>query len=285
MVLKDIARAKINLTLRVLGKLPNGYHALESLVMFADFGDQLSLDPDRAFGVDVTGPFATAIAGQNLVVQAAAAVSKAAPGASLGRFAIDKQIPVAAGLGGGSADAAAALRLLRTLNADMADRIDWAGIAACIGADVPACLSSRPAMVWGYGERLLPVESWPELSAVLVNAMQPAPADKTRRVFAALGAPALASELLAPSLPPADDHMDWLSAQANDLEAPASHVLPGEDAVAAALRQQPGCRLVRMSGAGPTWFAIFDGAAAACAAAQAIASANPAWWVRTVRLN
>lgn len=283
--LQDLARAKVNLTLRVLGRLPNGYHALESLIVFADFGDLVRLAPGAAHGVDVHGSFAHEIDGENLVTRAADAAAASCPAIALGRFEIEKSIPVAAGLGGGSADAAAALRLIRSHNQAHTSAVDWGAIAAGIGADVPACLLSRPVMVWGAGEQLRPVSGVPPLPAVLVNARLPVPADKTHRVFAALGAPALTSAPAPPVPPPADHLLDWLAARPNDLEPATLGLIPGTTAVADALRRQRGCRLTRMSGAGPTWFGIFDNAEAAQAAAAAISHDYPAWWVRAARLN
>lgn len=282
--LHDLARAKVNLTLRVLGRLPGGYHALESLVVFADFGDLVGFAPGAQPGVDVHGPFARDIYGENLVTRAAAAVASACTTIELGRFDIDKAVPVAAGLGGGSADAAAALRLIGRHNEALAGTIDWFAIAASIGADVPACLVSQPVMVSGFGERLHPVTSLPPLAAVLVNARLPVPADKTRRVFAALGATPLAAIPAPPAPPPATDLHEWLDARPNDLEPATLSLVPGMSAVRDALRRA-GCRLARMSGAGPTWFGLFDNPPAAEAAAAAIGDEHAAWWVRAVQLS
>lgn len=287
-MLSETARAKVNLTLRVVGRMPNGYHALESLIAFADIGDQVCLDPDRPSGdISVSGPFAAAIEGENLVARAVAGLKAVAPAARTGAFAIDKHIPVAAGLGGGSADAAAALRLLQRLNPDLGP-LDWHAIAAGLGADVPVCLASRPAMVWGAGEAMAPVERLPAIPIVLVNALAPVPADKTRRVFQTVGAAPIAAAPAGPAVPSiagSEDLLAWLATSGNDLEAATRQIVPAMTEVQRALEAAPGSRLARMSGAGPTWFAIFADAAAASSAADIIATAHPSWWVKPAMLQ
>lgn len=284
--LHETARAKVNLTLRVRGKLANGYHALDSLVVFADFGDTVSLHPGPECSVEATGAFAAGIDGENLVARAVDAVRRQIPDVRLGRFAIDKQLPVAGGLGGGSADAAAALRLVRRHNADKAGRIDWLQAAARIGSDVTVCLESRTALVWGTGQHVRPIDGRDSMPAVLVNAGEAIVPDKTRRVFAALAAPGLAAEPCGPPPPPAGREFgSWLLAAGNDLEPAALGLFPGMEAVGRALRAQPRCFLARMSGAGPTWLGLFDDKPAADAAARAIAAAHPAWWVRACVLG
>lgn len=282
-MLSDTARAKVNLTLRVVGRMSNGYHALESLIAFADLGDQVCLDPDRpGDGIFVSGPFAAAIEGENLVARAVAGLKAVAPAARTGAFAIDKHIPVAAGLGGGSADAAAALRLLQRLNPDLG-KVDWHAIAAGLGADVPVCVASRPAMVWDVGDDMAPVQRLPAIPIVLVNALTPVPADKTRRVFQALGAAPIGATPARPMIPSfagSDDLLAWLATSGNDLEAATRRIVPAMAEVQQALEAAPGCRLARMSGAGPTWFGIFADTTAASGAADGIAAAHPSWWVK-----
>lgn len=282
--LQEIARAKINLSLRVLGRLPNGYHAIESLIVFADIGDELGFTPGPEATVETTGPFAAEIDGENLVSRACTAVAAAHPSVRLGRFAIEKRLPVAAGLGGGSADAAAALRLIRRHNPEIAERIDWPAIAASIGADVTVCLESCPAQAWGMGERIRTMHDLPRLHAVLVNAREPVPADKTRQVFAALRASPIPHVVEEPGAP-GPNLLDWLQVHGNDLESAARSLFPTMTEVAAALQRQGGSRLVRMSGAGPTWFAIYDDQASARTAAAALAADHPSWWISQACLN
>lgn len=284
--LQEIARAKVNLTLRVRGRLANGYHALDSVVVFADFGDSVRLNPAPACSVEASGKFAAAIEGENLVARAVEAVREQAPGVRLGHFDIDKRLPVAAGLGGGSADAAAALRLIRRHNPEIAAGIDWGRAAARVGSDVSVCLESRTALVWGTGQHVRPIDGLDRMPAVLVNAGEVVVPDKTRRVFAALSAPALDAEPGAPPPPPSQGGLRaWLLAAGNDLEPAALGLFTGMDAVGRVLRAQPGCFLARMSGAGPTWFGLFDDEPAAEAAARAISAARPSWWTQSCLLG
>src|SRR5690606_18933100 len=147
-IITELARAKVNLTLRVLGRRPDGYHELESLVSFADIGDTVTLTVGAAPEVTVTGAFAMDIAGGNLVEAAMQRLARAEPRLRLGAIEIEKSLPVAAGLGGGSADAAAALRAVRRANPEIADAFDWHGFAARLGADVPVCFADAPALMW-----------------------------------------------------------------------------------------------------------------------------------------
>jgi 4-diphosphocytidyl-2-C-methyl-D-erythritol kinase len=278
-VLRELARAKVNLTLCVRGRLPSGYHALESLIAFADFGDEVTLTPDARTSVVADGPFADAISGENLVARAAEIASAACPGLKTGRFQVTKHIPVAAGLGGGSADAAAALRLLARLNAKSPADQNWSQLAAGVGADVPVCLVSRTAIVSGSGERIALGPDLPQLWVVLVNALSTVPADKTRRVFAALDATAIDAPPPPPAAPGAGEFRAWLESHGNDLEPAAEATIPGMGTVRQALAEQANCRLARMSGAGPTWLGLFDDEPQARAAATSIAARHPGWWV------
>ena len=181
----EIARAKINLTLKVRGRRPDGYHELESLIAFAtDLGDVVRLVPGEETGCSVRGPFAGAIEGENLIETALMRLAERAPGLTLGEVTLEKCLPVAAGIGGGSADAAALLRVVRFANGTLSAGVDWAGIAASLGADVPVCFLNRPAFVMGVGETLEAVADLPRLHAVLANPLTPVPLAKTRKVFA-----------------------------------------------------------------------------------------------------
>lgn len=277
----ELARAKINLTLRILGRRPDGYHELESLVTFADVGDVITLDPDRPPGVSVAGPFAAAIVGENLALRALTAV----PGLRTGHIHIEKILPVSAGIGGGSADAAAVLRALRRLNGDRARDMDWSAVALGLGADVPACLISRPLVMSGIGERIRALEMPPPpLSALLVTPAASVPPDKTRQVFRALAAPALtADRIAAAAAAAAAAGTGWSAGQpCNDLEAPACRVLPELAAALAELRAMPGLS-VHLSGAGPTLFIIADGRLDAVA--DAVRRSHPDWWIAPARLG
>jgi 4-diphosphocytidyl-2-C-methyl-D-erythritol kinase len=283
---KEPARAKVNLTLRVLGRRTDGFHELESLVVFADeAADQLSLDSGRAPGVTVTGPFATSILGENLIAVTLARIAAAAPHLRLGHVTLDKRLPIAAGIGGGSADAAAVLRLVRRANPESAARIDWMALARSLGADVPVCLANGPAWMTGLGEELRPVPDFPLLHAVLVNPLVAVPADKTARVFRALAAPALPA-VPARHAPPvsARELPAFIASGGNDLAAAARTVVPQVDLVETALTQT-GASLVRLSGGGPTCFGLYDSAARAVEAAASVSRAQPRWWVVATTLG
>ncbi len=283
-LLRERAPAKVNLTLRVLGRRADGYHELVSLVGFAGTSDRLALYPGPALALEVRGPGAAAAGpnADNLVIRAAEALAARVAGLRLGRFVLDKRLPVAAGLGGGSADAAAALRLLARANG--LDPVDPRLFAAAeaTGSDVPVCLLGRASLMRGRGERLEPV-LLPRFGLLLVNARLPVP---TGPVFAALGL-AAGEALAGPQHPGAgaleperDGLARRLASLPNDLEPPARRLVPGLDAVAAALAATPGARLVRMSGSGGTFFGLYDDCRAAAAAGKIIAAQQPGWWVK-----
>jgi 4-diphosphocytidyl-2-C-methyl-D-erythritol kinase len=286
----QIARAKVNLSLRVLGRRADGYHALESLVTFADVGDVVRLDPGGPTGqLSTSGLFATAIDGENLLSRVVASVAALAPALKLGSVHLEKNLPVAAGLGGGSADAAALMRLIRNLNRGHPDlaAIDWMALAAKLGADVPVCLAQAPTLMWGVGERLLPLPLSPAMQAmpaVLVNPRQPL---ATRDVFQALAASPLADEPaspLTPRLATLDDVAAFMRTFGNDLERPAQAVLPVITDMKAALAAQSGCLHAALSGSGPTCFALYRSAGEAQAAGSALARAKPGWWIAPTTL-
>lgn len=283
------ARAKVNLDLRVLGRREDGYHELESLVAFAGIGDTLTLEPGEPLSLSISGPRATGLEAcdGNLVLRAARMLESARPGLRLGHFHLVKRLPVAAGIGGGSADAAAALRLLARLNGIALGDPLLRGVAAQVGADVPVCLASRARLMAGIGERLGPVLRLPPLFAVLVN---PGVAVETVAVFRALGLSA-GQRLAEPrgegdcGLGPASDVLPRLIGSTNDLAAPARSVAPVIDEVIAQLEALPGCRLARMSGSGATCFGLFDDRRASAAAANTLAKARPDWWVKATLLG
>jgi 4-diphosphocytidyl-2-C-methyl-D-erythritol kinase len=286
-MLIEEGRAKVNLTLRVVGRRVDGYHELESVVAFADCADRLSLAPGAALDLTLSGPLAEACGAtsDNLVLKAAHLLGERVPGLKSGRFILDKVLPVAAGIGGGSADAAAALRLLAQLNGLALDDQRLLDVAIATGADVPVCLASRACDMTGVGETLLPL-SLPVMPCVLVN---PRVAVATRDVFAALGL--RNGELLVGATDviqaiawpekgaSVEDWVEVLAAASNDLEAPATRIQPVIGEVISALSATDGAWLARMSGSGATCFAIFENTADAQRAAQKIQLDHPQWWV------
>jgi 4-diphosphocytidyl-2-C-methyl-D-erythritol kinase len=277
-VLEEHAPAKVNLDLLITGRRADGYHELDSLVVFATPGDRLLLQPAQDLSLELQGPFAAALAGaaDNLVLRAAHALARHVGRPPQARIVLEKNLPVAAGIGGGSADAAAALRGLARLWRLGLPAADLAALAQRLGADVPVCLGARAASMRGIGEQLTPAPQLPALALLLVNPNRPL---ATAAVFAALGAPPTA--LPEPGPPPADRQglLDGLRARANHLEDPARRLLPAIDEVLGGLARQPGCALARMSGSGATCFGLFEGAAACSRAAAALRRARPDWWV------
>lgn len=286
-------RAKVNLSLRVVGRRADGYHELESVVAFADCADRLTLEPGGELKLTATGPLAAACGdtSDNLVFKAAKLLADAVPGLKLGAFALDKVLPVAAGIGGGSADAAAALRLLARLNDLPLDDPRLQKVALATGADVPVCLVSRACDMTGVGEQLLPLEL-PSMPCVMVNPRVPV---ATKDVFRELGL--RNGELLvgatdvleAPVWPEQGgsiaDWVDILETVPNDLEAPALRIEPVIGEVLEALRDSAGVKLARMSGSGATCFAIYGASAEAHAAAERIRRDHPGWWVHAGTLS
>ena len=275
-IVSALAPAKVNLALHVTGRRADGRHDLDSLVVFADFGDILHAATAPLLSLTVTGPRAAGVptGDDNLILRAARLLDPAGRAA----LTLEKHLPVAAGIGGGSSDAAAALRLLAGLWARPLPERD---ALMALGADLPVCLAAGPSRMQGAGERLQPVPGLPAFDAVLVNS---GVAVSTRAVFAAL------SQRQNPPLDPLPEGaapaiwLDWLAAQRNDLEAAAITMAP---AIAEAVQvlTDAGAALARMSGSGATCFGLFPDRTAARTAARRIAVARPAWWVRAVRLN
>jgi len=286
--LTETAPAKVNLTLRVVGRRPDGYHELESLVAFARVGDRLDFTPGGPLELAVDGPFAPAAGNlaDNLVVKAARELARRAPGLLLGRFVLSKELPVAAGLGGGSADAAAALRLLARANALALDDARLAAAARATGADVPVCLDPRARVMRGIGEILCAPLMLPPLPAVLVNPGVPLATKDVFAGFARAGAakPGGGFDVAALSGASVDSTLAALAAGANDLEPAAAMLCPAVGEGLAALAATPGCRLARMSGSGATCFGIYASEGAAAGGASAIADAHSGWWVRPTML-
>lgn len=272
--LSEAAPAKINLHLHVVGRRPDGYHLLDSLVAFAAVGDVLTVQPADDLTLAVTGPFAAGLAAEpdNLVLRAARALAGGAGIRPTGRLVLEKNLPVASGIGGGSADAAAALRLLRRLW-DVHPDMD--AMAQALGADVPVCLRGRPAVMSGIGERLAPAPPLPHVGIVLIN---PGVAVSTPSVFRArTGAYSESAALPAAGWADAHALAESLRVARNDLEAPAISLAPAISQVLDTLRSHPKCMLARMSGSGATCFGLFSDPDIAHTAASGLQ--HPGWWV------
>ena len=279
------APAKVNLYLHVLNLRPDGYHDVDSLIAFAGVFDEIEASPAARPRLTLTGPFARQLDAvdrdANLVVLAARALAAASGGDAGAALVLCKNLPVAAGLGGGSSDAAAALRALRELwDLDVSEG-ELRAVAGGLGADVPACLGRSPVYAGGIGDVLDPAPALPDAWFVLVNPGVPlATAEVFRRHGPARSAAARFRD------PPADAAAlaDLLSRRSNDLEAAAVRLAPAVADVIDALRGLDGCLLARMSGSGATCFGLFADADAAASAAAEVAAARPAWWVREGRM-
>ena len=286
------APAKVNLFLHVGPVGADGFHPLCSLMVFADLGDALRYQPDAPPGLVVEGPFADELEGldesDNLVMQAARALADRAGLERLsGRLVLDKRLPVASGLGGGSADAGAALRLLRVHLAPGMEDAALEALAGDLGSDGPACLWGRPVVAEGRGERLSPAPVLPPLHAVLVNPRIASPTGAVYRAFDAAPPPRAGAD--RPDLPAAFPDVGALAERLrdlrNDLEAPACALTPAAGEVLAALRTRPETLIARLSGSGATCFALCGDGGAADSLARAVAAAEPGWWVRPCRLG
>ncbi len=234
----------------------------------------------------MSGPYASAIVGSNLVDTALQSLAVADPVLTLGRVTVDKQLPIAAGIGGGSADAAAVLRAVRRINP--ANGVDWQSLAAALGADVSVCLADRSSLVWGVGEHVEPVDALPRLDAVLVCPQSAAPFGKTKSVFARLSVPKAHAETppaKLPSFPDTAALIAYMRGVGNDLRDAAHAVLPDSAAAEAALSAAPDCLYVSLSGAGPTSYGIFPDAARAAAAAEQLRAHHPGWWIVATTLG
>jgi 4-diphosphocytidyl-2-C-methyl-D-erythritol kinase len=272
------ARAKLNLCLHVTGRRADGYHLLDSLVVFADIGDRVEVAGGSGLSLKLTGPEAAGLTSEpdNLVLRAARLM-----GVADAAIWLDKQLPVASGIGGGSADAAATLRALARLTGRA---LPPDASVLQLGADVPVCLAGHPARMSGIGETLLPLPTLPALWVVLVNPRIPVP---TPQVFAALASrdnpplPDLPSQALATS----PSFTDWLGAETrNDLVPPALAVVPALGRVQQALAATTGCLLARMSGSGGTHFGLFSTGDEAREAARSLTGRHPDWWITAGRI-
>jgi 4-diphosphocytidyl-2-C-methyl-D-erythritol kinase len=271
---QEIARAKVNLYLRVTGRRADGYHLLDSLAVFADAKDIVTAGHAEDLTLDIRGAEAVALTGEadNLVLRAARALAEATGRAPKAAITLTKLLPVASGIGGGSADAAAALRVLDALWQTGLDHAALEGIAARLGADVPVCVASRPARMMGVGEILSAAPDLPSCGLLLAN---PRIALPTPQVFRArrgeFSPPAGMPERLVDGAALAD----WLRPLGNDLQDAALSLCAAIAEVLSAIAAQPGCLLARMSGSGATCFGLFATPAQAQAAAKALPAA---WW-------
>jgi 4-diphosphocytidyl-2-C-methyl-D-erythritol kinase len=283
------APAKINLTLHVTGRRADGWHTLESLVALSRGGDTLSLTEGEPLSLSVEGPGAAASGTieDNLVLRAARHFAQSYQGAKLGSFQLVKRLPVAAGLGGGSSDAAAALRLLARVNAVSLGDMGVIDAARATGADVPVCLMGRARMMRGTGDELGPLLALPPLIGLLVNPGEPV---ATNEVFSLMKiAPGAATGFgghpeLYPNMPP-ETLIAALRKGRNDMEAAACLLAPVIGDVIAVLSAAPGCRLARMSGSGTTCFALLKDCRSAARAKKAIRRVHPSWWTKTCVLS
>lgn len=286
------APAKINLFLHVGAPAPDGFHPIASLMVFADVGDRVAAEPAPARRFVVEGPFAAALAGtseaDNLAVRAVEALAGRA-GTALPSFklTLDKGLPVASGLGGGSSDAGAALRLARDVFDLAASDADLEAVAASLGSDGAPCLWGRPVISQGRGERLSPAPALPSLPAVLVNPRVACPTGAVYRAYDAAVDPGRPADL--PALPPrfetAAAAASAMAACRNDLEAPAVGLVPVIGDVLERLRREPGVLLGRLSGSGATCFALLATDAEAQGLARRLSAEQPGWWITPCRLG
>lgn len=271
----EFAPAKVNLALHITGQRADGYHLLDSLVVFVEAGDRITARADEALTLEITGPQSARLVADvdNLCLRAARAIGVTAS------ITLEKHLPVASGIGGGSSDAAATLRALSRLTGKP---LPEPAAVLRLGADVPVCLTARPARMAGIGETVTPLpHALPPAWLVLVN---PGEGVSTPQVFKALIRRDNPPLQAMPRLANTAELAAWVAMQRNDLEPPALTLLPEIARVKTALSAQHGCLLARMSGSGATCFGLFSDPLTAHAAANAIRSAQPAWWIAAGRM-
>lgn len=278
---RALAAAKVNLFLHVGPVKPNGRHDLDSLVVFSDqhLGDGLQAEPAEMLTLEVNGPFAAQAGAldDNLVLRSAKALQAASGTGRGARLKLTKRLPVAAGIGGGSSDAASALRLLTMLWE--IDPVHAQALAPSLGGDVPVALGGVPALMRGEGEQVVAAHLPQAIPALLVNPLVACPTGPVFRAFDAAGGGAdfaLINPL--PDFPDRGQLTDWLGGQRNDLEGPATVLVPQVGEVLAVLKELPGARLARMSGSGATCFALFDTISFAERASDLLKLRHPGWW-------
>lgn len=283
-MIRVFAPAKINLTLKVGAPRADGLHPLASVVAFADVGDWIEAAPADEFSLRILGPFAGSLdaSDDNLVLRAARALQNAAGSKTGAALTLDKRLPIASGIGGGSSDAAAALKALNAIWALELSETDLMQIASGLGADVPVCVPARAAYMTGIGEIVEPIVL-PKLNAVLVNPLFPVPTGAVYAAFDALGLGQSFTKAPPPSWIDAASAIAGAALLGNDLYEPACRVAPALTDVSNILRNNPDARHVALSGSGGTMFALVDDEAAADRMAQTIARAD--WWVRKAALG
>jgi 4-diphosphocytidyl-2-C-methyl-D-erythritol kinase len=290
-LLTVFAPAKINLYLHVTGRLDNGYHTLDSLIAFADTGDSIEIEPALEFQFRIKGTYASMFTAKeldaspdssNIAVQAAWTLARAAQKIPTVRITLTKNLPLAAGLGGGSSDAASVVWGLCEWWGIPRGAHYLPGLMAKLGADVPVCFNCRAARVRGIGDVIDPAPPMGEFPLVLVN---PGIECATKEVFARFTGSYREPQALPVAMDNLKDMAVFLKTRHNDLEGPALEIAPEIGAVLNALQGQKGCAFARMSGSGATCFALFESEGQAQKAAKAIASKNPGWWVKTGFLN
>jgi 4-diphosphocytidyl-2-C-methyl-D-erythritol kinase len=286
--LSTLAPAKVNLTLSVLARRTDGFHELSSLVAFADMGDGLVFDPGGSLDLSVRGPMA-AMAGvedDNLVLKATRALQARVEGLKTGRFELTKHLPAGAGLGGGSADAGAALRLLAQANELELTDARVIEAARATGADVPVCLESKARLMHGIGEALSKPIALPKLDAAILFPGVPVATKDVFGNFTLVAGPRRQSRYIDSEVPPEREPLfKFLSSEANDLELAARLVTPEISKAKDLLEQSGDARLVRMTGSGSAVFALYDNASLAKRSAAKAAKRNPGWWCVQTVLN
>lgn len=285
--LREMAPAKVNLSLRIWGRRAgDGYHELSSLVGFANVGDRLFLKPGPGFNMKVVGPFSQRIVGDNLVYKIGQALMKEHGIKDFGDLVLEKNLPVAAGLGGGSADAGAFIRLLARVGGISFSQNDIMRFGQRFGADVPVCVSSEPAMMHGIGDVLKPLDHFPSLGILLVN---PNVSVSTGAVFKNLAAPKISDDCAEQEGPQAfasgDELMVYMQGQPNDLTLPALKIAPEIETVLHSLEALQGCSMARLSGSGATCFGLFEDEKRAQQAGKLCQEKHQEWWVCAGKLS
>jgi 4-diphosphocytidyl-2-C-methyl-D-erythritol kinase len=278
MAVAAFAAAKVNLYLHLTGRRADGYHLLDSLVAFPDIGDNLSAEPAAGLSLEIGGPAAASLSGEvrdNLVLRAARLLADHSGTARGAALRLEKNLPVAAGIGGGSSDAAAALRVLTALWGLSVGKHVLCDLAQRLGADLPACLHARPVWVGGVGERVEPAAGLPQAGILLANPRRELP---TAAVFDARSGPFGEPGRFAPMPGDAVELAQVLGSRRNDLTRAAVDLVPETGAVLARLAELPEALIARMSGSGPTCFALFRDRAGAERACHALSAAEPGWW-------
>jgi len=284
-----LAPAKVNLFLHIIGRREDGYHLLESVFAFADFGDFITVEPAPALSFSVTGPFAhicrrAGCDGEaNIVARAADLLRQQCGVAEGAKITLEKNLPVSAGLGGGSSDAAATLKALQVLWRIEPVQESLVDLALELGADVPACLVGEPSFVAGIGELITPLEIFEDINCVLVNPLKPLSTPLVFQTFEKTGRAFTQPLALTPEV--TDDLWTLLKGSHNDLQGPAVGLMEEVGEILGSLQDTDGVSLVRMSGSGATCFGLYETSETADAAARKISNAHRNWWVKACTLT